>query len=156
MNLTINAIESWELSEDGEKLFSADAVIDAYLKGKRDQLEQSQKAIIEKFESNLRQTSHHTEELISFLNSVQIRPFAAYLKVRSFDTFEVLVTLSERDFLSDEIERAYDYISNMEQRITQELYRITYHFTYHSENFNVSLLKSDGYFAKKGYPHQAE
>jgi hypothetical protein len=142
------AIESWELPDNGEKLYSADAVIDAYLRGKREQLEQAKKVIMDKFESNLVKAASNTEKLFSLLREAGIKPFAAYLRARSFDIFEVLITLGEEDFLGDQIEKVYSYASEIEQQSGDELFKITYRFTYTSESFNYRLLKSDGYIFK--------
>ena len=63
----ILAPANWELTSPKDKLFSSDHVIDAYLKGKDDGLEQQQKLIIEKLVSNINKAGKNTTEILSFL-----------------------------------------------------------------------------------------
>lgn len=148
-------IDSWKLSTAGEKLYSADAVIDAYLKGQQDQLEQAQKVIAHQFERNVRKANTHTLKLIDFLQSENLSPISAYLRTKSFDTMEVLITMSEEDFLSEKITNVYDHASSIEQGVSDDLYNITFHFTYQGDDFNHALLKSDGYYWKMELNHPA-
>jgi hypothetical protein len=142
-------IDDWQLSTNGEKLFSADAVIDAYLKGKSDQLEQSQKALMKQLETNIQKASGNTVKVLEYLSSQGLSPIAAHLKPTSFDSMEVLITLPEEDYLSEKITTIYEHVSTLEEAFSEELYQINFSLTDETPHFNEALLKCDGYFWKK-------
>lgn len=142
-------IDSWQLSTTGAKLYSADAVIDAYLKGKKEGLEQTQKAAIQQLESNIRKAATHTLKVFEYLKEQGITPITAYLKLDRFDVMEVMFTLEDEDLLNDKITSVYDYVCSFEEAVSEELYNITFGFVDQGPEFNESLLRSDGYVFKR-------
>ncbi|MFZ6013182.1 MAG: hypothetical protein ACOYXT_22755, partial [Bacteroidota bacterium] len=57
--ITREEIQRWNLSDEGERLYPQDAVIDAYLKGKKDGLDAHQKALQELFGKNYMMSHEH-------------------------------------------------------------------------------------------------
>ncbi|HEY9047180.1 MAG TPA: hypothetical protein VIN08_14845, partial [Ohtaekwangia sp.] len=85
-------IDSWKITAEHGQLYSADIVIDAYLKGKREGLQQNQKALIQQLEANVKKASVHTAKVIQHLKSQGLCPLSAHLKLSSFDKMNVLLT----------------------------------------------------------------
>ena len=85
---------NWEFSAPKDQLFSSDNVIEAYLKGKKDGLEQAQKLMFDKLISNISISGQYTSQVISFLKKNNISPLSAHLKINSWDDFKAIITQS--------------------------------------------------------------
>lgn len=138
-------IDSWKITTAQEKLYSSDVVIDAYLTGKKEGLQQNQKVLIQQLESNVKKASQHTAQIVKHLKAQSINPLSAHLKLSSFDEMKVLLTLSETDFISEKITDVYDHISAFEETVSEDLYTIYFTLAIAGEQFNRSLLDADGY-----------
>lgn len=146
--ITHREVDSWQLSQDGPRMYSTDAVIDAYLKGKKDGLDEQQKAIQSIFARNYQKSSQHTTELYNFLASIDIIPVSAHLKFNSFVSFEIIVLLSEYDFLSDKMDKMYTWCREFQNRVEEDSYRICFSFIDFLEGFDFTQLISDGFNAR--------
>lgn len=146
--ITDKEIDSWQLSEAGPRLYSTDAVIDAYLKGRKDGLDEQQKAIQNIFAANYRKSSHNTTELYTFLASIDIIPVSAHLKFNSFVSFEIIVLLTEQDFLSGKMDKVYTWCRDFQNRVEEDSYRICFSFVDFLEGFDFAQLISDGFNAR--------
>jgi len=138
-------INSWKITAERKKLYSADAVIDAYLRGKSEGLQQHQKVLIQQLEANVKKASAHTSVVVQYIREQGLTALSAYLKLSSFDRMSVLITLSEEDFISDVISDVYNYISSVEETVSEEFYTINFTFAIAGKKFNRGLLESDGY-----------
>lgn len=146
--ITDKEIDSWQLSADGPRLYSTDTVIDAYLKGKKDGLDEQQKAIQNIFAGNYRKSSQNTSELYKFLTSIDIIPVSAHLKFNSFVSFEVIVLLTEDDFLSNKMDKVYTWCREFQNRVEEDSYRVCFSFIDFLEGFDFTQLISDGFNAR--------
>ena len=142
---TEKLIESWELPEHGEKLYAADAVIEAYIKGKKEGLEHKEKLFFKQLTENLDKSGANTKKTIECLKSIGVTPLSAHLKANSFHDFYVLVTVSEEDFLKESFIKAYDFTEELEQSTSEDLYSISFSFINKTPHFNEKALSSDGF-----------
>jgi len=99
----ISAPANWEFTSPKDKTISSDHVIDAYLKGKKEGLEQAQKLMLDRLTQNINKSGIYTTELLNFLKKKKLNPISAFLKINSWDSFKVLLILPEKEFLSDKI-----------------------------------------------------
>jgi hypothetical protein len=145
--ITPAAIEAnWQLPNDkGEKLFSADYVIEAYLSGKKHGEEQTKNLMVNQFKSNLNKSTAHTDTVLDLLKSKKITPISVHLRPNSFDDLEILITMSENDYLKDEFLNSLLDIATLEHQAKEEFYNISFNFINRSNLFDTDLLLSDGF-----------
>lgn len=144
----ILAPANWELTSPKDKLFSSDHVIDAYLKGKNDGLEQQQRLIIEKLVSNINKAGKHTTDILSFLKKKKLNPISAYLRINSWDDFSILVILPQEEFLDKKMLSVYDYISELENKVDEDMYHIQVSVCDTEDNIDENYVRSDGFALK--------
>jgi hypothetical protein len=144
----ILAPANWELASPKDKLFSSDHVIDAYLKGKNDGLEQQQRLIIDKLVSNIKKAGRNTTDILSFLKKKKLNPISAYLRINSWDNFSILIILSQEEFLDKKMLSVYDYISELENKVDEDMYHIQVTFCDTEDNLDENYIRSDGFSLK--------
>lgn len=144
----ILAPANWELASPKDKLFSSDYVIDAYLKGKNDGLEQQQRLIIDKLVSNINKAGKNTTDILSFLKKKKLNPISAYLRINSWDDFSILIILSKEEFLDKKMLIVYDYISELENKVDEDMYHIQVTFCDTEDNLDENYIRSDGFSLK--------
>jgi hypothetical protein len=144
----ILAPANWELTSPKDKLFSSDHVIDTYLKGKNDGLEQQQRLIIEKLVSNINKAGKNTSDILSFLRKKKLNPISAYLRINSWDDFSVLIILPQDEFLDKKMISVYNYISELENKVDEEMYHIQVSFCDTEDNIDENYVRSDGFALK--------
>jgi hypothetical protein len=144
----ILAPANWELTSPKDKLFSSDHVIDAYLKGKNDGLEQQQRLIIEKLISNINKAGKNTSNILSFLRKKKLNPISAYLRINSWDDFSILITLPQVEFLDKKMLNVYDYISELESKVDENMYHIQVSVCDTEDNIDENYVRSDGFALK--------
>jgi hypothetical protein len=140
--------ESWELTPDKDKLFSSDHVVDAYMKGREEGLEQSQKLIVDKLISNINKAGKHARNAVTFLSKNKIEYKDAYLKVESWDDLTIMIVLPEREFLSDKMLKVYNYVSSLEDKVSEDLYHLQFDICDTSGQIDEDCLNSDGFVFK--------
>jgi hypothetical protein len=147
---TPTPIEIWQLTTDGNTLFNANHVIDAYLTGKEMGKSELKNELILKLVSQLDELGTMTKELVSFLKKNSIGFDNAYLKIEGYNSFTILVVVSEAGYLSDSFKRVYEYVGDVENKLSAK-YEIYYSFTGKSESFNPHIVSAEGYKLKLQY-----
>lgn len=123
-------------------------MIDAYLKGKQDGLEQQQRLIIEKLVSNINKAGKDTSSILSYLRTLKLNPISAYLKINSWDDFAILVILPQEDFLDSRMLSAYEYITDFEKKVADEMYHIQVTICDTEDTIDENYVRSDGFTLK--------
>lgn len=144
----ILAPANWEFTSPKDKLFSSDHVIDAYLKGKSDGLEQQQKLVVEKLISNINKSGKYTNEILSFLKKEKLNPLSAYLRINSWDDFSVLIALPQKEFLDKKILSVYDFISALESKVREDMYNVEVVICDTEDEIDENYVHSDGFVLK--------
>ena len=137
-----------ELTSPTERLYTSDHVIDAYLTGKNEALEQTEKLIIDKLKTNINNSVSHTNEILKHLKKQKFNPIGAYLKINSWDDFSILLILPENEFLSDKIFSIYDYLTNLEDNVSSEFYKLNVSIYDTDGEIDDSCIKADGFNLK--------
>ena len=140
-------LESWEIESpaEREKFFSSDAVIDAYLKGKKDGLEKEQKLVFQKFDENIKLSKNSTNQLYAHLIKGGFKPLGAYIKFESWDKFSSLIAVSEEDYVTDDFLNIYEYAAGHEGSVCTETYTLNFTFMPVSDQGFEKSLWCDGY-----------
>lgn len=141
-----NLVESWQLPVDeGDKLYPVNTVVDAYVKGKSDGMEQTNKLLKKQLQDNFSKAAQDTSKVINFLKAKGIESISAHLKVCSLYDLSILITISDTDFLKDIFSEVYNFTNHIEQIEKSDLYSISFGFINKSDEFNADLLRSDGF-----------
>lgn len=146
-------IDSWQLPNEGERLFSADFVIDAYFRGKDDgeqSVEQKVLVLRKQFEANLAEAAKNTAKVYEQLKVREMTPISAHLKTDTFDRFDILILVAEEDVLKDSFDDIYKMTRAMEVAVSEDGYNVSFSFINKSQNFDEDMLFSDGYIFTYG------
>ena len=138
---------NWEITVSKDKYYTCDEVLDAYLHGKKKGLENLQKIVLKTLSDNINKTGNYTSELINILKQNGFNPEAAFLKIISWDNFKILITVPEKEYLSEKYLRIYEYISKFEDNVNNELYKIEISFV-DTNGLDVNCVQSDGFILK--------
>ncbi len=144
----ILAPANWEFTSPSERLYTSDHVIDAYLTGKKEALEQTEKLIIEKLKTNINNSGSHTNEILKHLKKQKFNPIGAYLKINSWDDFSILLILPENEFLSDKIYSVYNYLTELEDKVSSEFYKLNVSICDTDGEVDDNCIKADGFNLK--------
>jgi hypothetical protein len=155
-NISGTVSKNWVITEPNENYYSSDKVIDAYLQGKKEGLEQAQKAVFTLLENNLNKCHQLTSKIIAFLKIRKFSPLNAYLRILSFDVFEILITIPEKEFLDDHFLAIYEEVSQIERTERSDFFNVTFTFSDSGVHFDEKHLQSDGFiFKNKQYAVKA-
>jgi hypothetical protein len=126
-------------------------LIDAYLNGKRVGIEQHQKLMLNKLEENIEKSGNITTLLLKTLQERSFNSIDAYLRVHSFDRFDIMITVPDEDYMKEEFLEMFDVISDIEMENREELYSVFIIFCSVDENFEEQLVFYDGFSLKLQY-----
>ena len=138
-------VSDWKGPQPGEEHYSSNQVIAAFNAGVSKGVDNASKLIQEQFQRNLEVAATATKKLVEKMGTLNLRPTSARLRVESWDFFEILVTLPEKDWLSDAAMEMLDYSATVEQEAESELFHLVLHFCGVGEVFNQNLVEADGY-----------
>jgi len=140
-------VVSWNLPHDNEAhTYSVNHVIHAYTKGINDGMEKNEKLFLKQLDDNKKTAGNDTTKVIEYLKSRGINPISAHLRIESVYALDVLITVSDEDFLKDSFSENYTFVNHLQQIGKTDFYSITFNFINQSKEFNKELLSSDGYF----------
>ncbi len=157
----VNGNSDWESmpgkTVEGENVFSADKLINAYLKGREDEkkrfeghLDTDNKILIEKFIQNLNLAQKFCEELTISLIEKQVTFYRVWLRVKTKTEFESIFVVSEDDFVSEDFNGIYDLFIEKEQSINSDTFDFSFSFMPDSKNINEEKLSADGFTFRYG------
>jgi hypothetical protein len=135
----------WEPPTPYEERYSADQVINAYQIGFLKGQDSVQDLVKERFQKNVEQAAVFTLQIIERLRTLKVEPTAAWLKIISWDAFEVLFTVPEVGFISDRFREVYSYVGELEQAARAERTCISFTFCPETEHFDLGAVKAEGF-----------
>ncbi|MEW4922347.1 hypothetical protein [Algibacter sp. 2305UL17-15] len=143
-----NESHTWQVSVDKDSIFTNDDVINAYLKGKKEGRVESNQLYIDKLNENINKSATFTQRMLEFMIEHKLNPISAHLKIKSYDDFIILITLPEKQFISEDFLISYDFAASLEEEIIEDkYYNVMFMFSDREEEvFNTNLLVSDGFF----------
>ena len=154
MSTKTKSAVAWEvkprITEDHKKSFSADEVIDAYFKGKKDQKDEDNKILMEKFGKNLEKAQEVIEKFFLELVSKGIQCKFLRLRASKITEFDSIIVVEESDFASDKFEDIYNESINLASDVNSDTFRINFSFMPYSEHIKTEKLIADGYLMTYG------
>jgi ferritin len=144
----LSAPSKWTLAP--EQAYSCDQVIDAYLKGKSEGIEQTQKLIMRQLDRNVSETVKQTDRIIKHLASKGFHPVTAYIKIDEWDAFTILVTVPDKEWCNPQFLEIFNYVIETEQHVSNEFYRLGIQLfgTPDAESINEQSIFADGFILK--------
>jgi hypothetical protein len=133
-----------------ENIYSCDQVIDAYLEGKSEGVQQTQKLIVRELERNVRKTVEQADRFIEHLASMRFHPFSAYIRIDEWDTFTILVAVPDEEWCDPRFLEVFDYIIKAEQGVSNEFYNLEIQVfgACGPESLNETSIFADGFILK--------
>lgn len=154
MSTKIKSVETWEvkprISDSYKKWFSADEVIDAYFRGKKDQKDAEENILLEKFGKNLEKAQKLSEEFFLSLNERGIQCNFLKLRASKVTEFDVIIVVDESDFVSDKFEDIYNESIHLSKEESGTTFKINFSFMPYSHRIKPEKLQSDGYLMSYG------
>lgn len=144
----LNEPNHWEISVDKKSIYTNDDIIDAYLKGKEMGIKEKEQIFVEKLNENIKKSAHLTKSMLIYLKQNGFKPKSAHLKINSFDSFVILVTVPENEYISEKFLETYQYASTLENDTLEDQYfNPMFIFSDRKEDsFNKNLLVTEGFF----------
>jgi len=147
--------EKWILQpitkEKGKNVFSSDEVIDAYLKGRKDEADSHTKLLWEKLESNLSRARKLSSELFNEINQSGFEASKLHLKIKDIFNFAAIYIIDEDDYCDDNFSDIYKKSIQLKKEVNRDnTFDLTIIFTPESEHLMDSHMLADGYVYSYG------
>jgi hypothetical protein len=143
--------KNWEMAD---KNISANDVIDAYFKGKKDGAMEQFEKMKQEFWVNLKLASSISEELLSNAKDNKIQIDEVYLKATNFNSFNVLFLVDDTDDIK-ELSKAYILSTEIKKKYRTQRFHIDFAFSENSETLSKDCIAADGYLVRYGQTAKA-
>lgn len=143
--------KNWEVAD---KSISADDVIEAYFKGKKDGAKEQFEKLRQEFLVNLKLASSISEELLSNAKDSEIPIDEVYLKATNFNSFNVLFLVNDNDDIN-ELRKAYILSSEIKKKYKTQRFHIDFAFSENSDTLSKDCIAADGYLVRYGQTAKA-
>jgi hypothetical protein len=141
--------KEWSLTKESDDIFTGDEVIDAYFQGKKDGkkdvIEEEKRLVLDQLSTNISKSADIMGQIFATFTKRGINPVSGFLRVNSWDVFDMLVTVTESDYLSEEILNLYNYIGHIEEDSKAKYYNLTVSIMGGVEYLDIESLTSDGF-----------
>lgn len=149
-NTVINRIDDdWKLQTTDEQKekerYSADAVVNAYLKGRRDQNIENERILTEKLNENLEKAMKLSENFSDVLKSKNVKFMRILLRPKQITEFEAVFIIDKTDYISPRFEEIYKLAISEKTKANSETFHFSYIFIPYAESLDRDKLSSDGY-----------
>jgi len=146
--------DSWSLRPqteiEKEKLFSSDTVIDAYFKGRRDQVEENKKILLKTFSDNLKRAQQTCEEFFAALGKKGVNGFFVSLKAESVTIFDAIFVVPAQKFLTHDFDAVYKMAREKKKEIATTTFNLSFSFMPLTDSLDEERMLMDGYILKYG------
>lgn len=121
--------------------FSADDVINAYIRGRKDQNALNSRILNENLNKAMKLSSRFSD----MLNEKNIKCKLTLLKPKQITEFESLFVIDAKDYTSPEFEEAYRLTITEKEKANNNTFHFSYIFIPYSKNLSREKLSSNGY-----------
>lgn len=138
-------VDGFGLEDNEIRNFTVNEVIHAYRTGFDLGLEQNQKLLANQIKANATTAAQDTLKVIEYFKQIGIKPLSAHLKIATKFSVEVLMTVSDSDYVKEEFSQVYTFVNALKESNTNELYSINFKFVNRGESFDFDSVKTYGY-----------
>lgn len=128
--------------------FTGDELIDAYLRGRKDERSQNQEILMERFNTNLTLAASLSEELYREAVELELMINTVHLKAESISKFAILFVIAMDDFLSENFTKLSSKAKTIRERSKSDKFYTSFLFTPLSPTISEECITSDGYIFK--------
>lgn len=133
-----------------EKVYSADEVIDAYFKGRKDQFEEDKKILLDIFSRNLDKAKLVCEEFFRTLADNNIVCKFVSLRALTVTHFDAVFVVSKKNFLSLDFDTIYRMSREKKKQINTATFQFSFSFMPLTILLNEDQMLTDGYIMRYG------
>jgi len=149
-----NIADSWLLRPQAEiekeKFFSSDELIDAYFKGRRDQVEENKKVLLKIFSDNLNRAQQTCEEFFAALEKSDVKGFFVSLRAESVTIFDAVFVVPAQKFLTHDFDAVYKMAREKKKEIATATFNLSFSFMPLTDSLDEGQMLMDGYILKYG------
>jgi hypothetical protein len=138
-------IGTWHQTTD-PKLFTADEVINAYFRGKKELGSAISRVLAKELEDNLKKIQAIGEDLFTTINSKRIRCSRVLLKIDDLSSFKLLFMVNELDYSLEKLREVYALLIDKEQSESSDTFHFSTSILSDSPKVNKQRVFSDGYY----------
>lgn len=138
-------VDGFGLEDNEIRNFTVNEVIHAYKTGFDLGLEQNQKLLANQIKANATTAAQDTLKVVEYFKQIGIKPLSAHLKIASKFSVEVLMTVSDSDYVKEEFSQIYTFVNALKESNTNELYSINFKFVNRGDSFDFDSVKTYGY-----------
>ena len=153
-NIKATKIPDWSLTPrievQKEKVYSADELIDAYFKGRKDQFEEDKKILLETFSNNLKQAKSVCEEFFQTLTEYDIKCQFVSLRALTITHFDAVFVVPRIKFLSLKFDKIYRMAREKKSAIITKTFQFSFSFMPLTDSLNEGWMLTDGYIMTYG------
>ncbi len=129
----------------------ANAQIDAYVQGRKDEADQVRKFVIAQIKANTGLAATLAKQVLAFLKSKGFHPGETRLRIVELDRLDVLIEVPEKEFLSKKFLGVYTLSNKLEKENRTDVFNIAFSFLGNGGKVDAAHLRSDGFtFTLKG------
>ncbi|MBD3330272.1 hypothetical protein GF354_01945 [Candidatus Peregrinibacteria bacterium] len=138
-----------------KKRFSADDLIDAYFRGREDEVADREKILMEKLVANLDKAKEISEDFFKYL--IEKKYSCKYLKLRATDVthFDAIFVIEQKDYIKESFKRVYAKSRKVKENINGDTFCYSFSFMPFSKYISEDEFLSDGYFLDYGKNHKS-
>ncbi|UTA66668.1 hypothetical protein [Emticicia sp. 21SJ11W-3] len=140
--------KGWSLTPSAENFFTSDHVIDAYIQGKKYGLEEKTRLIIKQLSQNINKSAENINAIFGVFKEHEIRTISGFLRVNDWEDFDILIVVSEEDYLSEKMLDLYNFIGEFEDKVKEDFYKLSVSIIGVADTFDEGCVSSDGYIFK--------
>ena len=142
-------VDGFGLEDKEIRNFTVNEVIHAYKtgfdSGISSAITQNEKLLSNQIKANAITAAQDTLKVVEYLKQINIQALSAHLKIESKFALEVLITISDADYIKDEFSQVYIFVNALRESNTNELYSINFKFVNRGESFDFDSVKTHGY-----------
>ncbi len=143
-------ISDWQISplkqEKGKETFSADDLIDAYLKGRKDAAGFDKQMRMDKLDTNLEKAKELSVKLYNSINGLGFKCSSIKLKIKDIYHFSSIFIVNEEDYINDDFLKVYKESMTLKNKANKEkTFDFTTIFAPMHSKVEINNMLADGY-----------
>lgn len=131
-----------------EKRYSADELIDAYFKGRKDQFEENKKILVETFSTHLDKAKNVCVEFFQKLEQNDIECSFVTLRALTISHFDAIFIVPKEKFVSLDFDAVYRMAREKKKEVNTNTFSFSFSFMPLTKTLNEGRMLTDGYILK--------